>query len=1225
MNTQISEDRTTYYYMNGERHSLVREPRIFALRPQAGKSIGEINASKMLPEDSEPVEFLPQYGLQIYVRGNLPPQNNEPNGADDGMSQKEVRDIADLEDESVIDFAAVAYRRSPMGANVPAVVPPTGAAPNKAERQNIPEVMFANRQFLARFKSDVSQEAIDAFNARYDVRIIEPLGYSENGYLLEASKAEGEMGAVALANHYFESGMVLWAHPNFIQKRHLRSAPAAPPTETMGTPPAGEASRAKTMEGEGYEWSDKAQPIARQNEAIERTLFLTNQWHLRTAKVEDAWTITRGSSNIVVAVMDDGIDVAHPEFSGRVVRQFDFASNTSNATPQNASDRHGTACAGVAVAGGSKAAGAAPGCGLLAIRTASFWDFVTQARTFQWASDQGADVISCSWGPPDGQGTNDPLPDNVRDSMDYCVDRGRNGKGIPIFFAAGNGNESVMLDGWASYDGVIAVAASTSNERRAWYSDTGPAVDISAPSSGSSAAGELRIFTADRRGNAGYNPDPQDGTANPATDLDYTATFGGTSSSTPLVAGIAGLMLSVNANLTRNDVKSILEQTADKIDTANGNYINGHSNMYGYGRVNALRAVQEAQRRAGGSSGSGSGAGSPSISGPSQMSPSDSAPTFTINKGGRHLYAVEVATQAELFNNATHGGQRNDNNFYGSWTVELLSSTPFQLPTDVWQRLKNGTRLYYRLHVADNSEWGNYDVTVADEQASIAPSIELTRSTGGSTGGGTTGGGPVGGSVPTISAPASINRTDAAPTFAINKGGRQLYAVEIANQAALFNNATHGGQRNDNNFYGSWAVELLSHTPFQLPNNVWQRLQNSTELFYRLHVADNNEWRNYDVTVADEAAQSAPRIQIIGSSSPTDPTNPSSGSGVGTGAGGSPRTVTYPSGISFTEVTNPVGSIDYSDPVGNNAVPLIDTQGRENEKLSNNFQVKELAGRNARYARISVQLVNGLQTMRERLGKSIVVNSGYRHRAHNQQVGGATSSQHIAGRAADIRSSGVKPIDMAKLALEAFGCDIGLGLGKNIIHVDVRGRRASWVYDGAEMNEREFDDWVAEQCQALGRSVKPRMEPRTQPTILGPDSYSRGNQPPTFNIQLLDTHPYFAVEFATDPKLFSTSAENQRSSGNFYASWAVMGLRKGMPSSTYTMPKERWDELRGAARLYYRVVASAASSEWEDVSSSTNEPESVPFMEIVESSNRDVMKKKLPWLDEEIPLWTKQN
>ncbi|PSN75862.1 peptidase S8, partial [filamentous cyanobacterium CCP4] len=102
--------------------------------------------------------------------------------------------------------------------------------------------------------------------------------------------------------------------------------------------------------------------------------------------------------------------------------------------------------------------------------------------------------------------------------------------------------------------------------------------------------------TSDRTQGLGYSPD------------DYTNVFGGTSSSCPVVAGVAGLMLSVNPNLTARQVREILQATADKIvDRTSdpqlglqyGTYnANGHSQWFGYGKVNAAAAVREAQRRA---------------------------------------------------------------------------------------------------------------------------------------------------------------------------------------------------------------------------------------------------------------------------------------------------------------------------------------------------------------------------------------------------------------------------------------------------------------------------------------------------------------------------------------------------------------------------------------------------------------------------------------------------
>ncbi len=177
----------------------------------------------------------------------------------------------------------------------------------------------------------------------------------------------------------------------------------------------------------------------------------------------------------------------------------------------------------------------------------------------------------------------EPIPLIVKAAIDQAVEKGRKGRGCVIFFAAGNGDESVELDGYASYPKVIAVAATTDQDRRAWYSDYGKAISVAAPSSG----GRNGIWTTDVRGRRGYNPRG-----------DWTGEFGGTSAACPLVAGVAALVLSANPKLTAQEVRQLLEATADKVDPKGGRYdASGWSPWYGYGRVNALRAVREARAR----------------------------------------------------------------------------------------------------------------------------------------------------------------------------------------------------------------------------------------------------------------------------------------------------------------------------------------------------------------------------------------------------------------------------------------------------------------------------------------------------------------------------------------------------------------------------------------------------------------------------------------------------
>ena len=237
------------------------------------------------------------------------------------------------------------------------------------------------------------------------------------------------------------------------------------------------------------------------------------QWHLRAttvngrlvdahAEVEAAWPLSDGSGAIV-AVVDDGFDIDHEEFrsSGKIIAPRDVTRWSGDPRPGRGDD-HGTACAGVACANGQfGASGVAPGAKLIPIRLASGLGSQAEADAFVWAARNGADVISCSWGPPDGAwwDPNDPahrqvvpLPDSTRLAMDFAIHQGRSGKGCVIVFAAGNGNESVDNDGYASYAKVIAVAACNDQSRRSAYSDFGRAVWCSFPQQRRPALPDLR-------------------------------------------------------------------------------------------------------------------------------------------------------------------------------------------------------------------------------------------------------------------------------------------------------------------------------------------------------------------------------------------------------------------------------------------------------------------------------------------------------------------------------------------------------------------------------------------------------------------------------------------------------------------------------------------------------------------------------------------------------------
>jgi subtilisin family serine protease len=165
---------------------------------------------------------------------------------------------------------------------------------------------------------------------------------------------------------------------------------------------------------------------------------------------------------------------------------------------------------------------------------------------------------------------------------------GRKGKGAAVFCAVGNDFGSPV--GFpAALPEAIGVGASTDQGKLAAYSNVGPEVWIVAPSSG----GKQGIFTTDvSLPNRGFNLGT--GAAGGADGL-HTNSFGGTSSATPLTAGVGALFLSVKPSFKRDELKHLLAETADKIGSDH-DPATGHSPRFGFGRVNAEAAVRAAMQ-----------------------------------------------------------------------------------------------------------------------------------------------------------------------------------------------------------------------------------------------------------------------------------------------------------------------------------------------------------------------------------------------------------------------------------------------------------------------------------------------------------------------------------------------------------------------------------------------------------------------------------------------------
>jgi len=177
--------------------------------------------------------------------------------------------------------------------------------------------------------------------------------------------------------------------------------------------------------------------------------------------------------------------------------------------------------------------------------------------------------------------------------------------------------------------------------------------------------------------------------------------------------------------------------------------------------------------------------------------------------------------------------------------------------------------------------------------------------------------------------------------------------------------------------------------------------------------------------------------------------------------------VTFPSGVTLPIITGPATATDtddYFDPVGSGN-PLLDTSAsKKNLKLSTSFTVRELTtsgGKSGDIARIDPKLVECLQRLRDHVGKPLTITSGFRSWKRNRDVYKArnkppTRSQHCAGRAADIKIGGMNGLQIAKAAIDAYGPNIGIGVGGTFAHIDVRGVAKAWNYGGATKT------WVAQ-------------------------------------------------------------------------------------------------------------------------------------------------------------------
>lgn len=339
-------------------------------------------------------------------------------------------------------------------------------------------------------------------------------------------------------------------------------------------------------EGHGFQTTPNDNHFNRQwSHYNDGSFLLSNSTNDADIDTDLAWGITQGNFNLIVAILDSGAKLDHPEFSGRIWNNtneiqngsdtdsnnyiddvnggWDFVNNDNDPTDDHG---HGTNVAGIALATGNNKIGYAGMnwnskimiCKILDNKNKGFYSWWAEA--IYYAVDNGASVINMSVGGNEASTL-------LKNAINYAYTNN-----VSVVVSAGNQNSVIQYP--AKYTNAFAIGSTNSDDTRSipffWNSTSGsnygPELDFVAP------------------GNYIHG-------LNYLSNTNYNTYWGGTSQAAPHVTGLISLLLSVNPNLMVSEIRTILEESSED-QVGNSDDTSGWDQYYGHGRINAFQALK---------------------------------------------------------------------------------------------------------------------------------------------------------------------------------------------------------------------------------------------------------------------------------------------------------------------------------------------------------------------------------------------------------------------------------------------------------------------------------------------------------------------------------------------------------------------------------------------------------------------------------------------------------